>query len=64
MIENWRKATYSANNASCVETGWAAGEVGYRDTKQGALPDDERPALVFNESAARAFLDMIKCDNR
>ena len=62
MIENWRKATYSANNASCVETGWADGTVGYRDTKQAALPEDERPTLVFAEQAVRAFLNMIKAD--
>lgn len=60
MIQNWRKATYSANNASCVETGWADGQVGYRDTKQTGLPENERPTLMFSEHAARAFLDMIK----
>ncbi|HEX5405524.1 MAG TPA: DUF397 domain-containing protein [Pseudonocardiaceae bacterium] len=62
MIENWRKATHSANNASCVETGRAAGTVGYRDTKQAALPENARPTLVFGETAARAFLNMIKSD--
>jgi len=25
VIDNWRKATSSANNAQCVETGWADG---------------------------------------
>lgn len=59
MIDNWRKATYSANNASCVETGWTGDTVGYRDTKQAALPDAERPVLVFGKAAARALLDMI-----
>lgn len=39
--------------------GWAGGRVGYRDTKQAALPEDERPTLVFTEPAARAFLTMI-----
>ena len=60
MIDNWRKATYSAGNASCVETGWADGMVGYRDTKQAALPEDERPTLVFSKDAAAAFLTMIR----
>ena len=60
MIDNWRKATYSANNATCVETGWASGTVGYRDTKQAALPADERPALLFGTDAARAFLSAVK----
>jgi Domain of unknown function (DUF397) len=59
VIDNWRKATHSANNATCVETGWADGLVGYRDTKQAALPDGERPTLVFGTDAAAAFLDMI-----
>ncbi|MGH3801992.1 MAG: DUF397 domain-containing protein, partial [Pseudonocardiaceae bacterium] len=48
MIDNWRKSTYSANNATCVETGWADGMVGYRDTKQAALPEHERPTLVVS----------------
>lgn len=59
MIDNWRKATYSANNSSCVETGWTGNTVGYRDSKQAALPDAERPVLVFDKAAARAFLDMV-----
>jgi hypothetical protein len=59
VIDNWRKATYSADNSSCVETGWTGDTVGYRDTKQAALPDAERPVLVFGKAAARALLDMI-----
>ncbi|MET0135426.1 MAG: DUF397 domain-containing protein [Kibdelosporangium sp.] len=54
MIHNWRKATFSADNSTCLETGWADGMVGYRDTKQ---PD--RPALLVGADAARAFLAMI-----
>ncbi|MGH3752676.1 MAG: hypothetical protein ACRDRP_08270 [Pseudonocardiaceae bacterium] len=38
--------------------------VGYRDTKQAALPDDERPTLVVSRGAARAFLTMIKSTTR
>lgn len=64
MIDNWRKATYSADNSACVETGWADGMVGYRDTKQAALPEDEQPTLVFSEDAAGAFLNMIKSNAR
>lgn len=64
MIDNWRKSTNSANNASCVETGWADGIVGYRDTKQAALPEAERPTLVFNRAAARAFLNVITTSER
>jgi hypothetical protein len=64
VIENWRKATQSANDASCVETGWANGVVGYRDTKQAALPEADRPTLTFSNSAARAFLAMVTAANR
>lgn len=64
MIDNWRTSTYTANNAMCVETGWADGMVGYRDTKQAAFPDDERPTLVVSKDAARAFLTMIKSTAR
>jgi hypothetical protein len=60
VIDNWRKSTYSANNAACVETGWASHVVGYRDTKQATLPDDERPTLLFSTDAVRPFLHMIK----
>jgi hypothetical protein len=60
VIENWRKATFSADNSTCVETGWADGLVGYRDTKQAARPDDERPSLVFSSHAANTFLTMLK----
>jgi Domain of unknown function (DUF397) len=60
VIDNWRTSTHSANNATCVETGWADGMVGYRDTKQTALPDTERTTLVVSKDAAGAFLNMIK----
>lgn len=60
MIDNWRKATASANNSACVETGWADGMVGYRDTKQAELPEGERPTLIFSKVAAGAFLTMIR----
>ncbi len=60
MIDNWRTSTYSVDNSMCVETGWAEGMVGYRDTKQAALPDHERPTLVVSQDAAAAFLNMIK----
>ncbi|MGH3974367.1 MAG: DUF397 domain-containing protein [Pseudonocardiaceae bacterium] len=64
MIDNWRTSTYSANNSMCVETGWADGMVGYRDTKQAALPDNERTTLVVSKDAAGAFLNMIKSMSR
>ncbi|MPZ79792.1 MAG: DUF397 domain-containing protein [Actinophytocola sp.] len=60
MINNWRKSTRSADNSACVETGWSDSAVGYRDTKQDALPRAERPTLVFGTDAAALFLDMIK----
>ncbi|WP_424187424.1 Scr1 family TA system antitoxin-like transcriptional regulator [Actinokineospora sp. G85] len=34
VIDNWRKSSFSANNATCVETGWIDTTVAYRDTKQ------------------------------
>jgi hypothetical protein len=57
VIDNWRKATHSVDNSTCVETGWSGDVVGYRDTKQATLP--ERPTLLFSRTAARAFLAMI-----
>ena len=64
MIDNWRKSTYSVDNSTCVETGWSDGTVGFRDTKQAALPDDERPTLVFRKDAAGAFLTMVTSGTR
>jgi uncharacterized protein DUF397 len=58
VIDNWRKATYSANNATCVETGWSDDVVGYRDTKQGRLP--AQPTLLFTTQAAHRFVRMLK----
>ncbi|HEU5470715.1 MAG TPA: DUF397 domain-containing protein [Actinophytocola sp.] len=58
MIDNWRKSTYSVNNASCVETGWTDTLVGYRDTKQASLSNP--PTLLFRRHAANTFLTMIK----
>jgi hypothetical protein len=60
VIDNWRKSSYSADNSACVETGWAGDTVGYRDTKQAALPDDTRPTLVVSKDVAGAFLNMIE----
>ncbi|MGH3871618.1 MAG: DUF397 domain-containing protein [Pseudonocardiaceae bacterium] len=60
MIDNWRTSTYSADNSTCVETGWADGMVGYRDTKQAALPEHQRPTLMVGNDAANAFLTMIR----
>jgi hypothetical protein len=60
VIDNWRTSPYSADNSACVETGWAGDIVGYRDTKQAALPAAERPTLVVSKDAADAFLNMIK----
>ncbi len=60
MIHNWRKATASADNSACVETGWTDKLVGYRDTKQADLPETARPMLVFSTTAAAAFIATIK----
>jgi hypothetical protein len=60
VIDNWRKSTRSANNGACVETGWAGGLVGYRDTKQAALPDAERLTLLFSNAAAGVFLSLVR----
>ena len=58
MIDNWRKATHSADNSACVETGWADGIAGYRDTKQADVAD--QPALLFSTAAAHTFLRALK----
>jgi len=60
MIVNWRKSTHSANNAACIETAWTPTHIGYRDSKQSALPATDRPTLLFPHGAAHAFLTMIK----
>jgi hypothetical protein len=60
VIRNWRKATHSVDNSSCVETGWTDDVIGYRDTKHASLSDAERPTLLFSKDAARTFLTMIK----
>jgi hypothetical protein len=60
VIDNWRKSTRSADNSACVETGWTDTTVGYRDTKQAALPHDERPTLTFGKDAAASFITMIR----
>ncbi len=60
VIDNWRTSTYSADNSMCVETGWADGMVGYRDTKQATLPKYQRPTLMVGKDAADAFLTMIR----
>jgi len=60
VIDNWRKASHSADNSACVETGWANGVVGYRDTKQATAPADRRPTLLFTQEAAAAFLTTLK----
>lgn len=54
MIDNWRKSTFSVDNSSCVETGWAGDTVGYRDTKH------PEPTLIFSRGAARDFLAMVR----
>lgn len=63
MITNWRKSTRSDRPydpiPTCVETGWSGEIVGYRDTKQAALPDAQRPVLLVGKDAARGFLRMI-----
>jgi hypothetical protein len=56
VIDNWRKATYSANNAACVETGWTDELLGYRDTKQAGLAEANRPTLLFSPDAAHTFM--------
>jgi len=55
VTTNWRKSTRSAGNSTCVELGWSADQVGYRDTKQAALPDEIRPVLLFGKLSAGAF---------
>jgi hypothetical protein len=64
VIDNWRKATYSADNSACLETGWADDMVGYRDTKQATVPAGERPTLMFSKDTAEAFLKMIRSSAR
>lgn len=64
MIDNWRKSTYSVNDAACVEVGWSGGVVGYQDSKQGLLSGADRPQLLFGKDAAGAFLRKVKMTAR
>lgn len=52
---NWRKATYSKENA-CVEVGSVPGVIGVRDTKLGAAS----PILAFDPSEWDAFIRGVK----
>jgi hypothetical protein len=54
----WRKSSYSANGANCVEiTSNLPGVVAVRDSK-----DRQGPALVFTPEAWRAFLNGVRAD--
>jgi len=55
-MNNWRKASYSNGQGSCVEAGNVAGNIGVRDTKQ----DERGPVLRFTLSAWRTFITTQK----
>jgi hypothetical protein len=56
---NWRKATYSHANSSCVEIGAARQAVGVRDTTQAG----RGPVLQFPATVWRAFIETTKREN-
>lgn len=55
---DWRKASYSNGQGSCVEVGNDRGHVLVRDTKQAGRRD--RTTLAVSVGAWRAFLGKIK----
>lgn len=56
----WRKASYSAGNAECVEAAAGRQAVGVRDTTQRG----RGPVLAFPVAAWRAFIDAAKEDHK
>ncbi len=55
---NWRKASYSAGNAECVEVGADRRTVGVQDTTQHG----RGPVLEFPAAAWRAFIGTAKAE--
>ncbi|WP_410656375.1 DUF397 domain-containing protein [Amycolatopsis sp. lyj-112] len=59
-MHDWHKSTYTHwEENACVEVGALPGMVGVRDTKQGAIPAETRPILVFPAESFNAFLDHL-----
>lgn len=56
MFTDWRKATYSHANGSCVEVGAAGRTVGIRDTAQAG----QGPVLQFPSSMWQTFIENAK----
>ncbi len=52
---NWRKSSYSATNAYCVEVAVTAGAVAVRDTK-----DRDGGVIAFRRCKWAAFLGQLK----
>ncbi|MFY1668934.1 DUF397 domain-containing protein [Plantactinospora sp. WMMB334] len=48
---DWRRSSYSSDNAACVEVRFASGTVGVRDSK-----DSGGPLLAFAEPAWSHFV--------
>lgn len=56
LNEQWRKASYSNNGASCVEVRYLDGVVQVRDTKLG----ETSPVLSFTPDEWRALTDGVR----
>lgn len=58
MINNWRKSTRSDQPynpiPTCVEIGWTADIVGYRDSKA-----PHGPTLIFPKNTAHVFMRAV-----
>lgn len=59
-MTDWHKSTYTHwEENACVEVGRLPGLVGIRDTKQWALPDENRPILVLPAESFAALIDHL-----
>ncbi|UUV34363.1 DUF397 domain-containing protein [Amycolatopsis roodepoortensis] len=60
-MTGWHKSTYTHwEENACVEVGAGGDKVGIRDTKQWAIPNQDRPVLVLDAAAFGGLLDHLK----
>jgi len=64
MTPQWRTASYSTAQGSCVELGnGSRGQILVRDTKQSRMAESDRTTVPFSETAWRRAVASIKESN-